>query len=205
MVARVRRASISRCRPAICGDPARALGRDRFSPKASLAWSAGRQAGTAQLSFGQAWRFPTVGELYQIVTTPVAGRAQPQSAPRTRAVGRTGDRRIDANGSVRLSLFNEVVDGRADLADRPAQRRPGGRDLRPERRSHARARRRAGGRRAPTCSRASICRAASTYADATTRAERRFPGGGRQAASRRVPHWKATAVATWRPGRRRRR
>ena len=49
-----------------------------------------------------------MGELYQIVTSPVAHcPTQPQA--RTRTVRGTGDRASGDQGSIRLSLFNEVI------------------------------------------------------------------------------------------------
>ncbi len=41
---------------------------DKFSPKASVSW-AFTPGWSAKASIGQAYRFPTVGELYQAITT----------------------------------------------------------------------------------------------------------------------------------------
>ncbi|MEA3016759.1 MAG: iron complex outerrane recepter protein [Sphingomonadales bacterium] len=79
-----------------------------FSPKASLAWEAGGWSAT--LSAAQAWRFPTVSELYQAIATgPTITVPDPDlRAERARsaelAIGRGFTR-----GRVRLSLFEERI------------------------------------------------------------------------------------------------
>lgn len=81
---------------------------NRFSPKAALAWDV-TDNWRLRLSAGQAWRFPTVGELYQIVTSPVASVPDPDLKPeRARSIELAIEQR-DRNGSARISLFNEVV------------------------------------------------------------------------------------------------
>jgi iron complex outermembrane receptor protein len=170
-----------------------------FSPKASLEW---RPDGhwSARLSFGQAWRFPTVGELYQ--ATMVGGQlANPNPGLRPErarsfelAIGHS-----DAHGTLRLSLFNEIVDGalisQTNVAalgtstayvqnvDRTLAR---GAELAVERRDVL-----------PGLD----LQASVTYADARTVANAAFPGSvGKLLPS--VPHWKAEAVVTWRPAER---
>ena len=78
----------------------------RFSPKASLAWtpSAGWKL-TA--SFGRAWRFPTVGELYQVVTTG-SNLAVPN--PNLKPERAASEELAIEHKGIRLSLFNEVID-----------------------------------------------------------------------------------------------
>ncbi|HEY1124650.1 MAG TPA: TonB-dependent receptor, partial [Sphingobium sp.] len=79
------------------------------SPKASLEWRPDK-AWSVRLSAGQAWRFPTVGELYQAVTvgTLLINPNQNLLPERARSVELAVERR-SANGSARLSLFNEVI------------------------------------------------------------------------------------------------
>lgn len=80
-----------------------------FSPKASLSWDAG-DGWSATLSAAQAYRFPTVSELYQAIATgPTITVPNPDlRAERARsaelAVGRSF-----AHGRVRLSLFGERI------------------------------------------------------------------------------------------------
>lgn len=82
-----------------------------FSPKATLEW---RPAAHWRLkaSFGQAWRFPTVGELYQATTVgTVLANPNPNLSPeRARSAELAAEYRDD-RGLVRLSLFDEVIDG----------------------------------------------------------------------------------------------
>ena len=78
----------------------------RFSPKASLAWvPAASWKVTA--SFGRAWRFPTVGELYQVVTVG-SNLAVPN--PNLKPERATSEELAIEHKGVRLSLFNEVID-----------------------------------------------------------------------------------------------
>ena len=81
---------------------------EHFSPKATLAYAL-TPAVTARLSYGEAWRFPTVGELYQVVTTPVPAVPNPNLKPEhARSVELAIEHR-DAHGNARLSLFGEGV------------------------------------------------------------------------------------------------
>jgi len=78
----------------------------RFSPKASLAWTP--TAGwKITASFGRAWRFPTVGELYQVVTTG-SNLAVPN--PNLKPERATSEELAIEHKGIRLSLFNEVID-----------------------------------------------------------------------------------------------
>ncbi len=82
----------------------------RFSPKASLAWvPAGGWKAT--LSWGEAYRFPTVSELYQVVTTgPTVTVPNPDLKPERARSTELALQRDDDRGSVRLSLFAERID-----------------------------------------------------------------------------------------------
>jgi iron complex outermembrane receptor protein len=81
----------------------------RFSPKASLNWKPNEWQVTA--SFGQAYRFPTVTELYQIVQTgSVYAVPNPNLAPENALSEELAIERSFDGGKIRLSLFNEHVD-----------------------------------------------------------------------------------------------
>ncbi|HWI86721.1 MAG TPA: TonB-dependent receptor [Sphingomonas sp.] len=82
------------------------LSASRFSPKASLAWTPGA-SWKVTASFGRAWRFPTVGELYQVVTT---GPTLSVPDPNLRPERATSEELAINRGGIRLSLFNEVID-----------------------------------------------------------------------------------------------
>jgi iron complex outermembrane receptor protein len=77
-----------------------------ISPKASLAWTPATKW-KVTLSFGRAYRFPTVAELYQAVTTgPTITSPNPDLRPE-RAT--SGELAIEHSG-MRLSLFSESID-----------------------------------------------------------------------------------------------
>lgn len=78
-----------------------------FSPKATLAWQINRRW-DAKISFGEAWRYPTVAELYQIVATG-GTYAVPNANLKPEQVfsGEVMIERHTRNGSLRLSLFQE--------------------------------------------------------------------------------------------------
>ena len=167
-----------------------------FSPKASLAWEPANGWKT-QLSFGQAWRFPTVGELYQIVTTPVAAVPNPNLRPERARSLELAIERTDAKGSVRLSLFSEAI--KDALISQTGLLNGGpavGTFVQNVDRTRARGVEFAVVR---TDLRPRFDLSGSvTYADATTRADAAFPAAiGKRIPT--VPQWKATAVATWRP------
>ncbi len=78
----------------------------RFSPKASLAWTPA-QSWKVTASFGRAWRFPTVSELYQVVT---AGAILAVPNPNLKPERASSEELAIEHKGIRLSLFNEVVD-----------------------------------------------------------------------------------------------
>ncbi|MDY7525562.1 TonB-dependent receptor [Sphingomonas sp. 10B4] len=174
-----------------------ALSSNRFSPKAALAYAIDPHL-TARLSFGQAWRFPTVGELYQIVTTPVASVPNPNLRPERARSLELALERQDSRESLRFALFNEVIrdaliSQTGPLAVTPVQvgtyvqnvdeTRARGAEL-----SVA---------RTNVVGRVDVS-GSVTYADAITSKNAVLPGAvGKLLPS--VPRWKATAVATWRP------
>jgi iron complex outermembrane receptor protein len=174
------------------------LSADTFSPKASLAWDPGKDW-TVRFSFGEAWRFPTAGELYQIVTSPVAALPNPILRPERALSEELEIERHDGHGSMRLSLFNEsvkdalisqlgplTVNGTlttATFVQNVDRTRARGVEV--------------AFQRIDIVPRVDLS-GSVTYADATTRADAAFPTAiGKLLPS--VPHWKAVAVATWRP------
>ena len=82
---------------------------NRFSPKASLAWTPARDW-KVSLSFGEAYRFPTVTELYQAVTV---GANQQSPNPNLRPERALSEELAIQHGGgdryIRLSLFNESI------------------------------------------------------------------------------------------------
>lgn len=167
-----------------------------FSPKASLAWEPG-PGWKAQVSFGQAWRFPTVGELYQVVTTPVAAIPDPNLRPERARSFELALERKNAKGSMRLSLFSEAV---KDALISQSGFLNGGPTVATFVQNVDRTRARGvevAFVRTDLLPRVDLSGSA-TYADATTRADGAFPAAvGKRIPT--VPEWKATAVATWRP------
>lgn len=87
--------------------PARA--RNAFSPKTSLAWQPA-DGWRIALSAGQAWRFPTVSELYQAVAAgPNIVVPDPNLRPERARSQELSVERSFAKGRVRLSLFSERI------------------------------------------------------------------------------------------------
>lgn len=81
----------------------------RFSPKASLRWEAAPQL-RVTASFGVAYRFPTVAELYQAITTGATlTTPNPNLKPEQAFSEEVSVERSFADGSVRLSLFQEHI------------------------------------------------------------------------------------------------
>lgn len=78
-----------------------------FSPKASLAWQVD-SAWNTRLSFGQAYRYPTVSELYQVVTTGnTFAIPNANLAPESALSFEWSIERQDRDSRIRLSLFEE--------------------------------------------------------------------------------------------------
>ncbi len=168
-----------------------------FSPKATLEWTpAGHWS--AKLSFGQAYRFPTVGELYQAVATgAVLSVPNPDLKPERARSAELALEYGDDRGTFRLSLFNEVIDnaliaqsgslppavGTFSFVQNVDRTRARGVELAIDRRDIL----------------PGIDLSGSvTYADAQTVRDTAFPAAvGKLLPS--VPRWKASAVVTWRP------
>jgi iron complex outermembrane receptor protein len=168
----------------------------RFSPKAALAWDPAENW-TLRLSLGQARRFPTVGELYQVVTTPVPAVPNPNLRPERARSGELALERHDAHGTVRLALFDEVI---ADALISQTGPLNGTTTLATFVQNVDRTRARGA---EFAVQRSDVIRGVDlsgslTYADAITSKDTAFPAAtGKLLPS--VPHWRATAVATWRP------
>jgi iron complex outermembrane receptor protein len=95
--------------------------RGAFSPKASLAWRSSR-GWRIMLSAGQAWRFPTVSELYQAVASgPTIIVPDPTLRPERARSEELSIERSFANGRVRLSLFDERIRDALISQTSPAQ------------------------------------------------------------------------------------
>jgi iron complex outermembrane receptor protein len=174
-----------------------ALTSNKFSPKAALAFEIDPHL-TARLSFGQAWRFPTVGELYQIVTAPVPSVPNPDLHPERARSEELALEQYDGHGMVRVSLFNEVVKDALISQTGPLPVTPlqVGTFVQNVRRTRARGLELAAQRinLVPGVD----LSGSVTYADATTRKDAAFPVAvGKLLPS--VPRWKATLVGTWRP------
>ncbi|MBO9713857.1 TonB-dependent receptor [Sphingomonas sp.] len=168
----------------------------RFSPKASLAWDVAA-AWRIRLSAGQAWRFPTVGELYQIVTTPVPAVPNPNLRPERARSAELAFEWHDAHGTLRLSLFDEQVKDALISQTGPL---PGSSQLGTYVQNVDRTRARGVefvATRIDAVPGVDLS-GSVTYADAITKGDAAFPGAvGKRLPS--VPRWKLSGVATWRP------
>lgn len=176
-----------------------------FSPKASVAWLLD-PAWTIRLSAAQAFRFPTVGELYQAVTVgPLLTNPNPDLRPERARSQELAIERRGPHGSMRVSLFNEsVVNALISQTGTITVPAPGGGTPLTANTSFVQNvdRTRARGVEVAMDQRDLLpgwdLSGSVTYADATTRANRAFPESvGKMLPS--VPRWKATAVLTWRP------
>ncbi|MEG3149565.1 TonB-dependent receptor [Sphingomonas sp. ZT3P38] len=169
-----------------------------LSPKASLGYTPA-PGWTVRASFGKAYRFPTVGELYQAVTTgTVLSVPNPDLRPERALSEELAIERKDSSGTMRLSLFNESIEDA--LISQSAILVP---DLPAVNYVQNVDRTRARGiefavQRADFPVRRIDVSGSATYTDATTRKDTVFPAAeGKLLPS--VPRWKATAVITWRP------
>ena len=173
------------------------LVKNAFSPKVSLAWNPGT-AWTLRGSFGEAYRFPTVGELYQVVTTPVPAVPDPTLRPERALSGELALERHDDHGTARLSVFTEsirdaLISQTGTLPVTPVQV---GTFLQNVDRTRARGVELAA-QRSDVVPRIDLS-GSVTYADAITTADTMFPAAvGHRLPS--VPRWKASVVGTWRP------
>jgi iron complex outermembrane receptor protein len=85
------------------------LRRTGFSPKAALRWQPSDEW-SATLSLGQAYRFPTVQELYQAVATgPTITVPSPDLRPERARSAEFAVERADEWSKLRLSVFSEAI------------------------------------------------------------------------------------------------
>jgi iron complex outermembrane receptor protein len=85
------------------------VSRNTFSPKATLTWDAATDW-SVKGSFGEAYRFPTVGELFQLVTTGSTFTApNPNLSPEKVYSEELTLEHVRGNVDLRLSLFQENV------------------------------------------------------------------------------------------------
>jgi len=170
-----------------------------FSPKGSLAF-APAEHWTVRGSFGKAYRFPTVGELYQTITT---GAFLSVPDPDLRAEQALSEELAiehqDARGTARLSFFNESI--RDALISQSAALVAGSTTLYNYVQNVDRTRARGvefALQRTDFPVRHVDLSGSATYTDAITREDAAFPAAvGHLLPS--VPRWRATAVVTWRP------
>jgi iron complex outermembrane receptor protein len=163
-----------------------------LSPKASLEWHGGKGF-AVRLSAGQAYRMPTVGELYQ--TTAVGtqlANPNPGLLPERARSLELAFTKQDAHGTLRLSLFNEVINNalisqlnaatNTTFVQNVDRTRARGVELALDRHDIL-----------PGLD----LSASLTYADAITSKDTVYPAAiGKLLPS--VPHWKGSAVLTWR-------
>ncbi|WP_431635960.1 TonB-dependent receptor [Dyella sp. KULCS107] len=174
-----------------------------FSPKATLQWDLApgwRITG----SLAKAVRFPTVGELYQLVSTGATyASPNPDLRPERTRSGELAFERFDDAGSARLSLFQEntrdaLVQQTAFLATYPVpvnyvtnvgEIRNRGIELAMQRKH--------------VLLRGLELSGSITFVDSTTLSNDRFASSAGTTADGKhapyVPRWRATAVATYRP------
>ncbi len=166
------------------------------SPKASLAWEPTNDW-TVRASFGEAWRFPTVGELYQIVTsTTPAAIPNPNLKPERALSEELAIERHDSHGSIRLSFFNENVKDALISQIGPLPGNQTGTFFQNVDRTRARGVELAV-RWTDILPRIDLS-GSVTYADAITVKDKVFPAAEGKLLPQ-VPRWKATGVLTWRP------
>jgi iron complex outermembrane recepter protein len=85
------------------------LASTNFSPKASLSWDPNKDWNVTA-NFGEAYRYPTVTELYQNISVGgVATFANPNLAPEQDLNGELNIERHWSDGRIRLTLFKERV------------------------------------------------------------------------------------------------
>jgi iron complex outermembrane receptor protein len=85
------------------------VGADGFSPKGSLSWTPSREWDVTA-SVGKAYRFPTVAELYQTVTTATQVVVpDPNLRPENGLSEEIAIERKFTDGKIRLSFFNEHI------------------------------------------------------------------------------------------------
>jgi len=171
-----------------------------FSPKATLSWQAG-DPWRLTASYGQAWRMPTVTELYQSVTTgPTLSVPNPNLKPEHSNDYDLAAEYRDGGGLVRLSLFQqEVADA---LMSQSAPLVPGSNTLYAYVQNVDKVRVRGFELVADQYDvivPGLELSGSITYADGRTLADAAFPAAIGKLVPQ-LPKWRANAVATYRPG-----
>ena len=105
------------------------LNSTNFSPKASLSWDPNKDWNVTA-NFGEAYRYPTVAELYQNVTVGgVAFLSNPLLTPEQDFTGELNIERHWNDGRVRLTLFAEkainAIISQTNTRDQCGDRRAG--------------------------------------------------------------------------------
>jgi len=174
-----------------------ALDADRLSPKAGLTWRPDADW-TLSARAGLAWRFPTVGELYQAVATgPTLTVPSPDLRPERAVSTELSAERAFAEGRMRASLFTEDLEDA--LVSQTSQISPGvsaafvqnidrvrSRGLELEGEAH------------DLLVHGFDLSGSVTYVDARVTRDAAFPTADGKRLPQ-VPRWRATLVGTWRP------
>ncbi|MDE1916261.1 MAG: TonB-dependent receptor [Sphingomonadales bacterium] len=171
-----------------------------FSPKASVEWRPASDW-TMRLSAGQAFRFPTVGELYQTVTVgTLLANPNPNLAPERARSEELAIEKHGRRGLLRISLFNEVIDN-ALISQTGTFAPPGGAITTTSFVQNVDRTRARGvelvAERNDIVPGVDVS-ASLTYADAITSKDSALPAA-QGAMLPSVPRWKGNAVITWRP------
>ncbi len=181
---------------------------DAFSPKASLTWAFAK-GWSAKASVGKAYRFPTVGELYQLVTSGSTTLSpNPNLKPEEALSTEVSLTRNFESGEVRVSVFTEDLEqailSQTALVD-PASTTPA---LPPGTVITATYIQNVGkvesrgvelvAEKDDLLIRGLSLSGNLTYVESTTAANAAFPASvGKQ--TPQVPEWRSTLVATYRP------
>lgn len=174
------------------------LSKDALSPKAVIAWTPA-PLWRLSASYGRAYRFPTVTELYQSITTgPVLTVPNPNLKPeRADSFDLSAERAVGA-GKVRLSLFQENLSNA--LVSQSAPLVPGSSTLYSYVQNVDRVRTRGAEivvDGVPVVPGLEVG-GSVTYADARTLSDPVFPAADGKRLPQ-LPRLRATAVITWRP------
>ena len=173
----------------------------RVSPKATLAWRPS-EPWLLKASFGEAFRFPTVTELYQTITTGATlSVPNPNLKPEGARSAELSAQRDLGMGSIRLSAFFERIDGA--LISQSAPLVPGSATLFNYVQNIDRVRSRGV---ELVLERFRLTRtlelsASATYVDSRIVRDAAFPAAVDKRTPQ-IPRWRATATATWRPAER---
>jgi iron complex outermembrane receptor protein len=175
-----------------------ALSDSRTSPKASLEWKADDHW-RFTASYGDAYRFPTVSELYQVISSgSQQTTANPFLRPEHARSSELAAEWSDNEGRVRLSLFNE------DLSDALIAQTTINAALNAQVSTVQNVNKVKSQGAEAVFERHNLLfhgvdvTASLTYVDSTTEADPAFPTAvGKQ--TPQVPKWRSSVTATWRP------